>query len=351
MNDVSNQCLGRLTNTETGRCRQATLRAVAGVLFIAMTSAPSALLAQGSSSQAGIATYKVNVGLVALNVSVSDKTGRPYTGLKADNFRLYDNGIEQMIQHFSTEDRPYTMGLVLDRSGSMAEMIKEVYQAAFHSIAASKPEDEFFLTTFSDTSALRQDFSKDQALLEKRLKGVTAEGRTALYDAVLSALDHIKQGSYDKKALLVVTDGADNSSEHSFQDLLERARKENVAIYIVGMFDELAMAVEGQRKDALEALLTQVADASGGKAFFPATVKQCEQACIAIAQELRQQYAIGYYPRPKRQDGSWRTVQVQLHLPEELYDQGLRARTRAGYYAPLTSSNTATKERGHALPR
>lgn len=349
MSKASIQRLARLAY-DIERRQRCILCVAAGVLFIAMTSVPS-VWAQGSSSSPGIAAYKVNVGLVALNVSVSDKTGRPYTGLKADNFRVYDNGIEQVIQHFSTEDRPYTMGLVLDRSGSMAEMIKEVYQAAFHTVTASKPEDEFFITTFSDTSALRQDFSKDQALLEKRLRGVAAEGRTALYDAVLSALDHIKQGSYDKKALLVVTDGADNTSQHSFQELLERARQENVAIYIVGMFDELALAVEVQRKDALEALLTQLANASGGKAFFPDTVKECERVCISIAQELRQQYAIGYYPRPKLQDGSWRTVQVQLHLPEQLYDQGLMARARAGYYAPLLSSNAETKEGEHALQK
>ena len=332
--------------------RRRFIRCVAvGGLFIAMTSASSAIWAQASSSSPGMTSYKVNVGLVALNVSVSDKTGRPYTRLQAENFRVYDNGIEQVIQHFSTEDRPYTMGLVLDRSGSMADMIKEVYQAAFHAVTASKAEDEFFITTFSDTSALRQDFSKDQALLEKRLRGVTAEGRTALYDAVLSSVEHIKQSSYDKKALLVVTDGADNASQHSFQELLERARQENVAIYIVGMFDELALAVEGQRQDALKALLTQLADASGGQAFFPTTVKQCEQDCVAIAQELRQQYAIGYYPRPKLQNGSWRTVQVQLHLPDQLSDQGLRARARAGYYAPLLSWKAGTKEGGYDLQK
>ena len=333
------------------QARRSKLRIAAELLFIAAMSVPSAVWAQAGSSSPGMTAYKVNVGLVALNVSVSDKAGRPYTRLSADNFRVYDNGIEQVIQHFSTEDQPYTMGLVLDRSGSMADMIKEVYQAAVHAVTASKATDEFFITTFNDTSSPRQDFSKDQALLEKRLRGVTAEGRTALYDAVLSALEHIKQGSYDKKALLVVTDGADNTSHHSFQELLERARQENVAIYIVGMFDELALGVEGQRKDALEALLMQLADASGGKAFFPTTVKQCEQACIAIAEELRQQYAIGYYPHPKLQDGSWRAIQVQLHLPEQLYDQGLTARARAGYYAPLLSSKAGTKEGGYALQK
>jgi VWFA-related protein len=280
-------------------------------------------------------SIKVDVRLVNLNVTVTDRAAQPYTALKADNFRVYDNGIEQTIHHFTAEDFPYTMGLVLDRSGSMAEMIRDVYRAAFHTVRASKPEDEFFIETFNERNAVQQEFSQDREVLSRALKDIDAYGSTALYDAIWAGLEHVKRGSHDKKVLLVVSDGADNSSTHRFQEVLERARQESVAIYVVGMFDRLMLEFEAQREDTLRVLLTQLAEATGGRAYFPKTVKQCEQACIAIAQELRQQYAIGFYPSHNMRDGSWHDVQVQLHLAEEQANKGLRARTRAGYYAPL----------------
>lgn len=287
-----------------------------------------------SPAQNTVESIRVDVQLVNLNVSVMDRNDRPYSRLAASDFRIYDNGIEQAIQHFSADDLPYSMGLVLDRSGSMSGMIQEVYDAAFHTVRASKTEDEFFIELFNDKIEMRQEFTTDQRVLEQQLQGVAAYESTALYDAILTGLDHVKNGHHDKKVLLVVTDGADNSSKHSFQEVLQRARSDGVAIYVVGMFDERGLAAEGSHEEALRALLSQLADATGGRSYFPTTVKECEHACIAIAQELRQQYSLGYYPRPKLLDGSWRSVQVQLSLPEGLYNKGLTTRTRSGYYAP-----------------
>ena len=287
-----------------------------------------------SQPQDSVPSITVNVRLVNLNVAVLNKNSQPHPGLTADNFRIYDNDVEQAIHHFSHEDLPYSMGLVLDRSGSMTGMIREVYNAAFHTVRASKAGDEFFIELFNDRVEMRQELTTDQVQLQRQLEGVVASGSTALYDAILSGLDHLKKSRNDKKSLLVVTDGADNSSKHSFQEVLERARAEGVLIYVVGMFDELMLATELTREDQLRALLSQIAEVTGGRAYFPRTVKQCEQACIAIAKDLREQYSLGYYPRPKVFDGSWRAVQVQLSLPEEMYQEGLTARTRAGYYAP-----------------
>jgi Ca-activated chloride channel family protein len=279
-------------------------------------------------------SIKVDVDLVMLHVTVIDRSGRPFMGLKAENFRLYDNGSEQAIHHFTTEDLPFTMGLVLDRSGSMSMVIDEVYQAAFHTIRASKPEDEFFIFTFNHELQRRQEFTTDRKILEKRLKGVAAEGRTALYDAVLAALNFIRGGRHDKKALLVVTDGADNSSESSFRELLERVRQENVTIYVVGFFGEESKYFFLRGEGELRTHLTQLAEVAGGRAYFPRTMEECDQVCIAIAHELRQQYGLGYYPLPKVRDGSWHSVQIQLQLPPGISSNGLTARTRAGYFAP-----------------
>ena len=278
-------------------------------------------------------SIKVDVDLVLLHVTVADRSGRPFTGLKAENFRLYDNGTEQAIHHFTVEDLPFSMGLVLDRSGSMSMVIDEVYQAAFHTIRASKPQDEFFILTFNHEIQLRQSYSTDRKLLQKRLKGVEAGGRTALYYAVWAALDQIHAGRHDKKALLLVTDGADNSSKQSFRELLERVRQENVAIYVVGFFGAASDYGTRLEQEELEARLVELADVAGGKAYFPRTMEECDQVCIAIAQELRQQYGLGYYPVPKARDGSWHAVQVQLQLLPEMSSNELKARTRAGYFA------------------
>ena len=287
-----------------------------------------------SYAQQPATSITVDVRLVNLNVAVVDKNGQTHSGLSASNFRIYDNGVEQAIQHFSHDDLPYSMGLVLDRSGSMAGMIQDVYNAAFHTVRASKKDDEFFIELFNDRVELRQGLTTDQAVLQRQLHGVSAYGRTALYDAIMAGLDELKKGRHEKKALLVVTDGADNSSKHSFQEVLKRARAENAVIYVVGMFDEFMLALELTREDQLNAALSQLAEVTGGHAYFPKTVKECEQACIRVAKDLREQYSLGYYPRPKLLDGNWRTVQVQLSLPEELYKDGLTARTRSGYFAP-----------------
>ncbi len=286
-----------------------------------------------SPSRPSEASIKVDVDLVVLHVTVTDRSGRPFAGLKAENFRVRDNGAEQAIHHFTTEDLPFTMGLVLDRSGSMSMVIDEVYQAAFHTIRASKPEDEFSIFTFNHELQRRQEFTTDRKILEKRLKGVAAEGRTALYDAVLAALNYIRGGRHDKKALLVVTDGADNSSKASFRDLLDRAHDESVAIYIVGFFGEESKYFSLVGEGELRAQLTELAEVTGGRAYFPRTMEECDQVCIAIAQELRQQYGLGYYPQPKVRDGSWHEVRIELQLPADLSNKGFTPRTRNGYFA------------------
>lgn len=302
-------------------------------LLVVLLTASGLVLGQTNAPESAT-TITVDVRLVSLNIAVTDKGGQTYSGLDASNFRIYDNGVEQAIHHFSHDDLPYSMGLVLDRSGSMAGMMREVYNAAFHTVRASKAEDEFFIELFDSRVEILQELTTDRVLLERRLDSVLPGGSTALYDAILAGLDQLKKAHHDKKALLVVTDGADNSSKHSYEEVLETAQAENVVIYVVGMFDEMMLAAESKRKDQVRPLLSQLAQITGGRAYFPKTVKQCEQACIDIAKDMREQYSLGYYPRPKLLDGSWRAIQVQLSLPEALHKGGLAARTRSGYFAP-----------------
>lgn len=282
----------------------------------------------------GTAPIKVDVDLIVLHVTVIDRNDRAQRDLRAGNFRVYDNGIEQALHHFSTEDLPYSMGLILDRSGSMMMMIDEVYDAAFHTIRASKLEDEFFVFTFNDEVQLRQNFSTDRGLLERRLKRARAEGRTALYDAIATGLEHVRNARHDKKALLVVTDGDDNSSAISFDALLSRAQQEEVTIFTIGMLGpegEFSLRVQNE---SLRARLTRLAEATGGRAYFPRNIEECEKACIAIAEELRQQYSLGYYPVPAMHDGTWHAVEVRLQVPGQLGAKELAVRTRSGYLSP-----------------
>jgi Ca-activated chloride channel family protein len=279
-------------------------------------------------------SLKVETDLVSFNVAVTDARNEPIRGLTRENFRVFEDGVEQSVQHFSDDDYPYTMGVVLDRSGSMALVIEDVYNAAFHTIRASKPDDEFFVIAFNEHPGLLQDFSSDRRLLQGSLKGVDAGGSTALYDAIYTGLKHLERGKHDKKALLVATDGADNSSTATLKDLLQFIREEQVTVYVVGFFGgmnpESSLFGDTFQVDALK----KIAEVSGGKAYFPKSMKECDNACIAIANELRRQYSLGYYPINRKKDGSCREIRVEVSAPTSLGQAKLTARTREGYYAP-----------------
>src|SRR5713226_471939 len=226
------------------------------------------------------APIRVDVNLVNLYVAVTDKTGRPVEELQKENFRVWEDSGQQEIRHFSSEDVPFTIGLILDRSGSMEPVIEDVYKAGLHTIETTKEGDEAFVILFNRQIELLQDFTSDRKALEKAAKKVRAEGSTALYDGVYTGLRHIRKGKNRKKALLVVTDGADNSSEVQFKELLEFARQSEVLIHVIGLFGEPmrfgALLADSPDVDKL----SQLAAVTGGKAYFPKTMAQCKQACI-----------------------------------------------------------------------
>ena len=302
-----------------------------GILCSSLTAQEPQHHEEGSVTSPGL---RVETDLVSFNVTVTDGHNKPIKGLKRENFRVFEDGVEQPIEHFGDDDYPYTMGLVLDRSGSMAFVIEDVYNAAFHTIRASKPDDEFFVITFNQHADILQDFSSDRKLLQTSLKGVEAGGSTALYDAIYTGLKHLERGQHDKKALLVVTDGADNSSTLKFKDLVEFIRERHVAIYVVGFFESMGPASSLFEDTSEVDRLTKIAQVTGGKAYFPKSMKECDIACIAIATELRRQYSLGYYPKNKNRDGSWREIRVEVVAPDSFGSANLIARTREGYYAP-----------------
>ncbi len=303
---------------------------------------------------------KLSTGLVSLSVTVTDGRGRTVIGLTREDFKIYENGILQQIDFFSAEEPPVCWGIVLDRSGSMREMIRDVYRAAVHVVDEGTNEDQAFIVTFNHKVELSSDFVSDKPTLQNSILGLRAEGRTALWDAVGFALDHLKRAKHRKKALVVVTDGEDNSSRLSFRELMKRAEEADVLIYTVGMFESRGMfgsnapsgsEERGQNAGRFELRdqfgrgfggdypreeLTRLAEVTGASAHFPTDVEECRETMQEIASEVSHQYSLGYYPSDAAPDGKWRKLKVVVGESESKSKRKSKyvARTRTGYYAP-----------------
>src|SRR5713101_6956753 len=279
-----------------------------------------------------------DVNLVVLHATVLDDRGRFVPDLKQENFRVLEDKVEQKLALFKREDIPISVGLVIDNSGSMRDKRDRVNIAALTFVKTSNPDDEVFVVNFNDDYYLDldKDFTSDVNELKEALERIDSRGSTALYDAVIGSLDHLKKGHRDKKVLLVVTDGEDNVSRNSLEKAVREIQKSNVVIYSIGLFSD---EDKKNRKKAMRAL-KDISAASGGVAFFPENVDDVHNICDQVARDIRNQYTLGYYPTNTKKDGTFRTVQVDIIPPR---GKGkLTARTRNGYFAPgqAAASNT-----------
>lgn len=274
-------------------------------------------------------TIHRDVDLVELHVSVVDDYGQFVPGLKEENFRIYEDDAAQKIAVLRQEDMPVSMGLVIDNSGSMDDKRAQVNAAALTFVTTSNPDDEVFVAHFNESYFLDldKDFTSDISELRKALEHIESRGSTALYDALISSLGHLKSGYHDKKVLLVITDGEDNSSHNSLGETLQAVQKSNAIIYAVGL---LRQESEDSAQRAREAL-TSLTQATGGAAFFPEGVEQVELICAQIARDIRHQYTLAYYPTNAAKDGSFRAVRVTISPPDAT--EKVSVRTRTGYYA------------------
>ena len=273
---------------------------------------------------------KVDVNLVVLHTTVLDDRGRFAEGLKQENFRVLEDKVEQKLAVFKREDVPVSMGLVIDNSGSMRDKRPRVNEAALTLVQTSNPQDEAFVVNFNDDFYLDldKDFTSSVPELKEALERIDSRGSTALYDAVIGSLDHLKKASKDKRVLLVVTDGEDNTSHNSLDKAIKEVQKTDTVIYTIGLLSEESKKNSKRAKKALE----QLAQASGGLAFFPENVDDVRNICEQVARDIRNQYTLAYYPTNTKRDGTFRTVQVEVIPPR---GRGkLVARTRNGYYAP-----------------
>jgi Ca-activated chloride channel homolog len=267
----------------------------------------------------------VDVNLVVLHATVTDRSGRFVSGLHQQDFVIYDDGVPQPITLFRHEDVPVTVGLVVDHSGSMGPKIFDVMAAATTFARASNPADQMFVVNFNERVSFGLPagvpFTADASQLDDAISRTRTTGRTALYDAVAAGLDHIRKGARDKKVLIVISDGGDNASRLARSQALEAARNSNVIIYTIGLFNP-------DDPDRNPRLLEALARATGGEAFLPNSSSAVVGICSEIAKDIRSQYTLGYAP-PDAAAGVWRKIRVTAKSPHR---SRLSVRTRDGYY-------------------
>ena len=269
------------------------------------------------------------VDLVLVPVTITDPMNRLVTGLEKENFELTDNGQPQQIKHFSSEDAPISLGVIFDVSGSMANKIDKSRQAVVEFFRTANPQDEFFLVSFSDKPEVLVDFTSSVEDIQSRLVYAIPKGRTALLDAIYLGMNRMRKAKYDRKALLIISDGGDNHSRYTEGEIKSMVREADVQIYGIGLFDrQPATTEESEGPD----LLANITEATGGRTFVIDSVNELADVATKIGIELRNQYVLGYRPTNPAHDGKWRKIKVKLNPPKGLPPLHVYAKT--GYYAP-----------------
>ena len=279
---------------------------------------------QPADDQSSVFVFKTQVREVILHATVVDEQRRLVTNLDRPAFTAYENGVPQVTTSFHRDDIPVAMGIVIDNSGSMREKREKVNQAVLNLIRAGSPNDETFVVNFSQDSYLDQDFTSDVDLLQKALQKVSAQGTTALYDAIVASTVHLKNNTrVERKVLLVITDGRDNASQETLKEAVRRLQQENgPTLYAIGLLgDELQQADTG----ALQSL----AAVTGGVAFFPKRLDEVDEISRVVARDIHSQYTIGYKPTDHSKTG-YRAIEVRAQTTGH---RKLTVRTRSGYYA------------------
>ncbi len=290
--------------------------------FLALAGAE---VAPAEQAKKQLPTFSVGVETVFVKVAVTDPLNRYVTGLEKEHFRIFEDKVEQTIVHFTQETAPVSVGILFDVSASMKENnnIGNAKNAILRFLETGNPDDEYFLIEFNQTTTLVQDFTNAGSTIQSSVAFGQPRGRTAIYDAVYMGLEKCKEGRNEKKALILVTDGEDNSSRYSAAEVREFARETDVQIYAIGQEGKL-----GYGRSEIQNIVAM----TGGRAFFPNNFSELDYYIDLVHAELRNQYVLGYIPTNKAHDGKWRRIRVKLEPPEGL--PKLIVRAKEGYYAP-----------------
>lgn len=309
----------------------ATKRCLAGLFLLILLSgfAHTSELWLPQTQQEKQDILRINQELVVLHATVENRKGNLIAGLGKEDFQIYEDGILQSIESLSHEDVPVTVGLVIDNSGSMRKKRLEVITAALAFARSSNLKDQIFVVHFNERVSFglpaHTAFTDQEPQLEMALSKIAANGMTALYDAVATALDHLKKGHQGKQVLTVISDGADNASKRNLTESITLARQSEAIIYTIGLFAP-------DDRDKNPGVLKKLAQATGGEAFLPESAKALFPICEQIAREIRNQYTLTYTPTNTKYDGNYRVIQVKAR---KVGGEKLAVRTRAGYFATL----------------
>ncbi|MEQ1948277.1 MAG: VWA domain-containing protein [Bryobacteraceae bacterium] len=278
------------------------------------------------------ADIRIDTTLVLIPVSVTDPMSRFVTGLDKENFKLWEDKVEQEITQFSSEDAPLSVGIVFDTSGSMGAKLQKSRQAVAQFMKTANPQDEFFLIQFNDRPELVQGFTKETEEIQNRLTFTQARGRTALLDGVYMAMSQMKKARNPRKAILIISDGGDNSSRYTETEVRNAVREADVQIYAIGIFEPVSARTRTAEEMHGPGMLSEISEQTGGRHFTVDNLAELPDVAAKIGIELRNEYVLGYTPKNATRDGKYRRVQVKLVKTAGL--PPLRPMYRTGYYAP-----------------
>ncbi len=278
------------------------------------------------------ANIRVDTTVVQIPVTVTDQLNRFVTGLEKENFRIFEDKAEQKVSYFSSEDAPLSIGVVFDTSGSMGQKLDKSRQAVSQFFKTANPEDEFFLVEFNDRPELVNGFTSDLEQIQNKLTFTQSKGRTSLLDAVYLSLHTMRKAHNPRKALLIISDGGDNSSRYTESEIKNLVREADVQIYAIGIFEPIGSRGRTAEELSGPGLLSEISEQTGGRHFPVENLNDLPDIAAKIGIELRNEYLIGYTPTNAGRDGKYRRVKVQLVQPRGL--PPLRASWRLGYYAP-----------------
>lgn len=290
-----------------------------------IVKAPAASQVAESPNKDGEFIISVDSRLVVLHTTVRDKKDHLVTDLTQSDFQVFEDGQQQTLKVFRREDVPVSLGILVDNSGSMRDKRLKVNAAAVDFVKASHPQDEVFIVNFNDEAFLDRPFTHDIALLQDALQRIDARGGTAFFDAIMMSQDYLSEkAKWDKRVLLVITDGEDNASRDTLEKLVRQMQETNTVVYAVGLLGE-----EDRRSaKRAERAIRNIVRSTGGAAFFPETVDEVHTLAQQVATDIRNQYILAYSP-PADKGPGFRQVKVELQGKARRYE----VRHKPGYFA------------------
>jgi Ca-activated chloride channel family protein len=271
----------------------------------------------------------VDVNLVLVPVTVTDSANRLVTGLERDQFVLYEGDQHQHIRYFSSEETPISLGVILDLSKSMQDKIDDARRAVAEFFEAAHPQDDYFVITFSDRPEVLADVTQSIGTIRAKLASAIPSGHTALLDAIYLGVSKMRSTRYQRRALLIISDGGDNRSRYRARELKRIVQEADVGIYAIGIFGKVFTTPE---EWAGKRLLTEITAVTGGRTITLNDARELPAIAAALSRELRSQYVLGYRPSNPARDGQWR--QIQVRLAPFSSSEPLHVYSKKGYFAP-----------------